>query len=81
MAVKGRWDIDFVENPQYQYDGYFSSLSKSYLMAVHNQHPDAWESLKAMIKEVENETRSPREVMLVKVEEMKKARLSKEEVA
>ena len=51
--IVGRWDITFVEKPRYQPDGYFDKIDKAYLIAISENHPEAWEALKDLIRTVD----------------------------
>lgn len=61
--IEGRWDITFVEKPKYQYNTYFSPITKPHLMVMKNKHPEAWLSLMGMILEVHEETQSAIDVL------------------
>ena len=63
--MKGRWDIIYVEKPRKGVG--FTELDFLYLLAIADNHPEAWKELKAMISKVDDAMREKHEAWLASI--------------
>ena len=50
---KGRWDIDFIKTPRTKVTESVDHITKCWLIAISENHPEEWEELKRAIKYVD----------------------------